>query len=80
MRRGVALLGAGLAALVSAIIMANLPLSMLNSFCRRMIANGNYENHQIAQEILQKEVFTQQKLLKLYLYFPMTILPRLGQR
>lgn len=79
MRRGAALLGAGLAALVSVIIMANLSLSMLNSFCRRMIANGNYENHQTAREILQKEVFTQQILVILHLYFLMTILPRLGR-
>ena len=69
MRRGAALLGAGLAALVNAIIMANLSLGMVNSFYRRMIANGNYENHQTAQEILQKEVFAQQTLVKLYLYF-----------
>jgi hypothetical protein len=68
MRRGAAL-GAGIAAFVIAIIMANLSLGMVNSFCGWMIDDCNYENDQMAWEILQKEVFTQQILIFVHLIF-----------
>jgi hypothetical protein len=69
MRRGAARLNPGIAVFVSVIIMANLSLGMVNSFCDRMIADCNYENHQTAWEILQKEVFTQQTLVKMHFTF-----------